>query len=193
MVTRLPSSPPIMPISASKTNPPDRPAGKPTHIIWRARLTSAIAKALQVLGALFLLGWVWGFVSIHGAHKLKGVTPGLRSPPDPHQCRPPSPVIPLSSADTSGPAFIEAAAGLDAVLVERSAQPDIDALSIALVTPSGIVFERHYGVLRANETDLKPDGRRKPDSESLYRIASISKMFAVLELLILRENGLLKW
>ncbi|KAG8904117.1 hypothetical protein FRC01_008863, partial [Tulasnella sp. 417] len=48
-----------------------------------------------------------------------------------------------------------------------------------------------YGVLRANETD--PRKRGKPDEDSLYRIASISKMFNVYEMMILKERGLLNW
>lgn len=76
---------------------------------------------------------------------------------------------------------------LDAFLSERASHPDIDSLSIAVVTPYGTIFERGYGVLKANETvSQKPVSRN-----SIYRIASITKMFTVLETLILRERGVL--
>jgi CubicO group peptidase (beta-lactamase class C family) len=76
---------------------------------------------------------------------------------------------------------------LDAFLSKRVSHPDIDSLSIAVVTPYGMIFERGYGVLKANETvSQKPVSRN-----SIYRIASITKMFTVLETLILREGGVL--
>ncbi|KAF7784072.1 hypothetical protein Agabi119p4_237 [Agaricus bisporus var. burnettii] len=78
---------------------------------------------------------------------------------------------------------------LDAFLSERASHPDIDSLSIAVVTPYGTIFERGYGVLKANETvSQKPVSRH-----SIYRIASITKMFTVLETLILRERGVLNF
>ncbi|KAF8640639.1 hypothetical protein AX17_000296 [Amanita inopinata Kibby_2008] len=76
-------------------------------------------------------------------------------------------------------------------LTSRVNQPDVDSIAVAVVTPASTVFERGYGVLRANETD--PDRRGKVDGDSIYRIASITKMFTVLETLILRERGVLSW
>jgi CubicO group peptidase (beta-lactamase class C family) len=76
---------------------------------------------------------------------------------------------------------------LDAYLSKRVSSSDIDSLSIAVVTPHGTIFEGGYGVLKANETvSQKPVSRN-----SIYRIASITKMFTVLETLILREKGAL--
>ncbi|KAJ7293134.1 beta-lactamase/transpeptidase-like protein [Mycena rebaudengoi] len=91
--------------------------------------------------------------------------------------------------DSAG--LVEAAASLHAFLSKRTQSDDIDSLSIAVVTPNGPVFERGYGALRANETD--PERRGSVTRDSIYRIASISKMFAVLETLILRERGALNW
>ncbi|KAF9454094.1 beta-lactamase/transpeptidase-like protein [Macrolepiota fuliginosa MF-IS2] len=76
---------------------------------------------------------------------------------------------------------------LHAYLSERTSHSDIDSLSIAIVTPSGTVFEHSYGVLKANETVSE----RPISSNSIYRIASITKMFTMLETLILRERGVL--
>lgn len=76
---------------------------------------------------------------------------------------------------------------LHAFISERVSHPDIDSLSIAIVTPAGTLFEQSYGVLRANETASK----RPVSRNSIYRIASITKMFTMLETLILRERGAL--
>ncbi|KAJ7102487.1 beta-lactamase/transpeptidase-like protein [Mycena belliarum] len=92
-------------------------------------------------------------------------------------------------ADT--PVLRTAAASLHEFLSLRTAANDIDSLSIAVVTPDGPIFERGYGVLRANESD--PVKRGSITRDSIYRIASITKMFVVLEALILRERGALNW
>lgn len=76
---------------------------------------------------------------------------------------------------------------LHAFLSERTSHLDIDSLSIAIVTPSGTVYEQSYGILKANET-ISP---RPVTRDSIYRIASITKMFTTLETLILRERGAL--
>lgn len=87
---------------------------------------------------------------------------------------------------TEGP-LAKSSKKLHAYLSERTKHSDIDSLSIAVVTPSGTVFERSYGVLKANETFSE----RPVSRDSIYRIASITKMFTVLETLILRERGAL--
>jgi CubicO group peptidase (beta-lactamase class C family) len=65
----------------------------------------------------------------------------------------------------------------------------LDSLAFAVITPAGPIFERGYGVLRANDTSAKQYPVDKP---SIYRIASISKMFSVFETLLLRERGALE-
>jgi hypothetical protein len=77
---------------------------------------------------------------------------------------------------------------LHGYLSQRTSYVDIDSISMAVVTPTGTVFEHCYGSLKANETFLP--GRRVT-RDSIYRIASITKMFTVLETLILRERGAL--
>lgn len=76
---------------------------------------------------------------------------------------------------------------LHAYFLERTTHPDIDSLSAAVVTPTGPVFEQSYGRLKANETVSK----RPVSRDSIYRIASITKLFTTLETLILRERGVL--
>ncbi|KAJ6504417.1 beta-lactamase/transpeptidase-like protein, partial [Mycena vulgaris] len=89
------------------------------------------------------------------------------------------------------PGLKEAAASLHEFLSIRTADSDIDSLSIAVVTPDGPIFEGGYGILRANESEAEQAGSITRDS--IYRIASITKMFTVLETLILRERGILNW
>ncbi|KAG8960471.1 hypothetical protein FRC00_000266 [Tulasnella sp. 408] len=64
-------------------------------------------------------------------------------------------------------------------------------MSVGIFTPSGPGFSKTYAVLCANKTD--PSKRGKPDEDSLYRIASVSKMFNVYEMMALKEKGLLNW
>jgi CubicO group peptidase (beta-lactamase class C family) len=72
---------------------------------------------------------------------------------------------------------------------KRFAKGDIDSLSVAVVTSGGALFEENYGVIRGNETATSPP----TTSHSQYRIASVSKLFAVMEGLILEQRGALSW
>ncbi|KAJ7110012.1 beta-lactamase/transpeptidase-like protein [Mycena epipterygia] len=91
------------------------------------------------------------------------------------------------------PGLKEAAASLHEFLSMRTAKSDIDSLSISVVTPAGPIFERGYGVLKANESKADSEKLGSVTRDSIYRIASITKMFTVLETLILRERGVLNW
>ena len=113
-------------------------------------------------------------------------------PWDPPTCPAPKPnIFGYHPPRPSNELLMKAAKGLDDWLAKTVSQNDIDSLSIAVVTPAGPIFEKGYGVLRANETEA--EGPKPVDRESIYRIASISKMFAVLETLILRQRGVLNW
>ncbi|KAJ7631169.1 beta-lactamase/transpeptidase-like protein [Roridomyces roridus] len=107
-------------------------------------------------------------------------------------CRAPLPTLfATHPPEPDSPGFEDAALALDALLSARTAASDIDSLSIAVVGPNGPIFERGYGVLRANESETQNSGSVTRDS--IYRIASITKMFTTLETLILRERGALNW
>lgn len=144
--------------------------------------------------ATLAIGWFTGIltVSLHPKNNTFWSWPGSPTPQKPYICHPPLPAV-LRSLTTppTGPQFLTAARTLDAALTLRAALPDMDSISLAVVTPSGPIFSKTYGALRANETD--PRKRGKPDEDSLYRIASISKIFNVYEMMILREKGLLNW
>ncbi|KZT23563.1 beta-lactamase/transpeptidase-like protein [Neolentinus lepideus HHB14362 ss-1] len=105
-------------------------------------------------------------------------------------CRSPLPPFPkdhLSLLDI--PELALASAIADASLRDMVSQLPIDSLVVAVVTSEGPIFERSYGVLKANETD--PSRRGSVDKNSIYRIVSISKLFTTLETLVLRDKGLL--
>ncbi|KZV92302.1 beta-lactamase/transpeptidase-like protein, partial [Exidia glandulosa HHB12029] len=61
----------------------------------------------------------------------------------------------------------------------------------AVVTADGALYEATYGSLRANESD--PALRGTVDRNSVYRLASISKLFAAYETYVLRDRGKLHW
>ncbi|KAJ7619223.1 beta-lactamase/transpeptidase-like protein [Mycena polygramma] len=108
------------------------------------------------------------------------------------RCRAPLPTLFASHPPAPGsPGLEEAGESLHKFLSLRTTAPDIDSLSIAVVTPDGPIFERGYGLLKANES--APDKFGSITRDSIYRIASITKMFTVLETLILREGGILNW
>lgn len=76
---------------------------------------------------------------------------------------------------------------LDQLITKRAAAPDVDSLAFAVVTTSGAIFEKGYGRLKANDNTTT----QAPDSDSIYRLGSISKMFTAFETLLLREKGVL--
>lgn len=71
---------------------------------------------------------------------------------------------------------------------ERFLKRDIDSLSIAVVASNGSLFEQNYGVMRGNETESP-----STTSHSQYRIASVSKLFLVLQGLLMEQRGIISW
>ncbi|KAL5508717.1 hypothetical protein ACEPAG_4802 [Sanghuangporus baumii] len=92
---------------------------------------------------------------------------------------PPSPDHPLIKG---------ASARLDKFLSNRYSIGDIDSLSFAVVTSDGPVFEKNFGVMRGNESNSPAT-----TSHSMYRLASVSKLFTVFEGLLLEQKGALSW
>lgn len=78
---------------------------------------------------------------------------------------------------------------LDKIVRKRVAKDDIDSVVIGIVGPDGLLWSQGYGVARANKTDATDP----PNRHSIYRIASVSKLYATLETFILRERGALTW
>jgi len=107
-------------------------------------------------------------------------------------CAPPKPnVFAYHPPRPSDEMIVKASESLSDWLTKRVSQADIDSIAVSVVTAAGTLYEAGFGVLRANETcNEEPT---PVDGESIYRLASISKMFTVLETLILRERGVLNW
>lgn len=74
---------------------------------------------------------------------------------------------------------------LDQKIEEFRTQNHISAVSYALVSEGQVVYEEHLGI--ANHKTKK-----KPDNQSVYRIASMSKSFASVAILQLRDAGKLR-
>ncbi|EIN11010.1 beta-lactamase/transpeptidase-like protein [Punctularia strigosozonata HHB-11173 SS5] len=110
----------------------------------------------------------------------------LESPPRCSSSLPPELLSNPPSSDT--PAFKHLARRLDQKLARRVAHPDMDSLAVAVVTSSGTVFEGTYGVVRANESS-----NAHVDRDTIYRLASVSKIFTALETWLLVESGKLEW
>ena len=77
---------------------------------------------------------------------------------------------------------------LDYHLAAVFARQSIDSLSVAVVSPGGAIYEKSLGVVRGNETDSE-----LTTSDSVYRIASVAKIFPVFEALLLEQKGALSW
>ncbi|KAG8987010.1 hypothetical protein FRB93_004978 [Tulasnella sp. JGI-2019a] len=161
---------------------------------WRPNLTR-IYVALGVLFQIITIagGALWwnGHITIHAARRRTddiNVWVGTGHRP---VCHPPlPPPVPLSSHDTTSLPFRIAARSLRGFLESEALQNNTDSLTVGVITPAGLIFNQAYGLQRANETH----GSQKPlDLDSLYRIASVSKMFCVLELMILKEGHLVDW
>lgn len=105
-----------------------------------------------------------------------------------YSCRPFLPKLFIETPPSSDHPLIEVASKrLGDYFSDRFSKGDIDSLSVVVVTPGGAIFEENYGVMRGNETASSPP----TTSHSQYRIASVSKLFAVLQGLVLEQRGAL--
>ncbi|KAI0324258.1 beta-lactamase/transpeptidase-like protein [Cubamyces sp. BRFM 1775] len=104
-------------------------------------------------------------------------------------CRPFLPtVFAESPPEPDHPALRKGAQAVDAFFTNRFAKGDIDSLSVAIVTSDGPLYEKNFGTTRGNESNGPPT-----TSHSMYRIASVSKLFTVLEGLVLEQKGIIAW
>ncbi|KAL5499258.1 hypothetical protein ACEPAH_1776 [Sanghuangporus vaninii] len=104
------------------------------------------------------------------------------------QCRAPLPqFIVKNPPPVDHPAFQSAASSLNRALDAWMSRGEIDSIAVSVVTSDTIIYEGYWGVLRANETDESKRGT--VNRHSVYRLASISKLFTAMETLILRDRG----
>ncbi|KAH7884156.1 beta-lactamase/transpeptidase-like protein [Phlebopus sp. FC_14] len=110
--------------------------------------------------------------------------------PNYHPCDAPLPPLLRGNPPTGDhPVLKHAFQRLDAALHRQFELGSIDSLSVAVVSSGGPVFEWFRGPLRANETH--DEKRGAVDRNSVYRLASLSKLATTVETLILRDRGVL--
>ncbi|CDO72016.1 hypothetical protein BN946_scf184943.g51 [Trametes cinnabarina] len=117
--------------------------------------------------------------------------PPAPSQPDAERfsCRPFLPsLFEQTPPSAAHPAIRDGVKAIDEFFSSRFAEGDIDSLSVAVVTSAGALYEQNFGTVRANETDGPPT-----TSDAQYRLASVSKLFTVLEGLVLEQRGALSW
>jgi hypothetical protein len=108
------------------------------------------------------------------------------------QCRPPLPnLFADNPIQADQPEIKTTLQRVDAFVRKSFGASQIDGLAVGIVTSKGAIYEIGMGPLKANETD--PQKRGTIDRNSIFRLASGSKLFVALEALILREKGALQW
>ncbi|KAG8987014.1 hypothetical protein FRB94_002810 [Tulasnella sp. JGI-2019a] len=161
------------------------------------RISFVLGTLLQVLAVTGGALWWNGYISMiirPDAAKNARLFEGHQSSrlhPAP-VCHPPLPAaVTLPQPNQASHLFRVASNRLRIFLELTMLTADIDSLTVGVVTPDGLIFDESFGQLRANETHKGP--KETPDTDSLYRIASISKMFCALELMVLKQRKILDW
>jgi hypothetical protein len=182
-------STPLAPITSQMT--PKGPANgqnAPSCGHNLASLNSWFLKFAVVTGAtLCLLSSQYLDVSLTVQRKTTQTT---SNPLDTH-CKPylPASLTLLQDASRADPSFKERAQLLDHNLRARLSIGDVDNLVVGIVGPTGLLWSKGYGIRRANESEAT----EPPNEHSIYRIASVSKLYATLETFIQRDRGALNW
>jgi CubicO group peptidase (beta-lactamase class C family) len=106
-------------------------------------------------------------------------------------CKPhlPSTLSRVDPLIPSNPDLRHAIKRLDHELNKRAKEDDMDSLVVGIIGPDGLLWSKGYGLANANDTQA----HEPPNEHSIYRIASISKLFTTLETFILRDRGVLNW
>ncbi|KAK6542430.1 hypothetical protein TWF694_006386 [Orbilia ellipsospora] len=112
--------------------------------------------------------------------------------PSPWKCIPPPPQFLLKdSRIASHPGVIAALSDIKSLMEANAKTNPNDAVSVSIVHASkGKIFDFHSGRIRTNESATASPAR--VDGDSIYRIASISKMFVALETLVLGKQARLR-
>lgn len=106
-----------------------------------------------------------------------------------HECTAPFPQFTFKHDLFNEDARIRKAAhDLNEALTARFNEGGLDSVAVAVVTAEGSVYEGFWGVQRANETDKSKQGAI--DRHTVYRLASISKLFTTMETYMLRDRGI---
>ena len=107
------------------------------------------------------------------------------------RCNPylPAQLTLIRGLSPSDPALNQRGHILDYIIRGRTSKDDIDNLTLGIVGPSGLLWSRGYGIREANRSAAT----EPPNEHSIYRIASVSRLYATLETFIQRDRGALNW
>ncbi|KZT52571.1 beta-lactamase/transpeptidase-like protein [Calocera cornea HHB12733] len=113
---------------------------------------------------------------------------------NPRTCHTPLPPLHFPAYPAPHPAdprLIAAARKLTRTLHALLNRPALDSLALALVTAHGSLFEFTHGPLRANESAGGTEPALQVDRDTVYRIASVSKLFTTVQTLVLHQRRIL--
>lgn len=166
---------------------PSCPASNSSHPVMSASRWALVAGIASLLLGSHYSGYIQIFSGYTGSSLVDAES---ESNSERWACRPFLPNVHAQLPPSSSHPAIHAAIGnVDDFFTRRFAEGDIDSLSVAIVTSGGTLYERNFGVMRGNETTTS----LPTHSHSMYRLASVSKLFTALEGLILEEKGIISW
>ncbi|THH27146.1 hypothetical protein EUX98_g7049 [Antrodiella citrinella] len=87
------------------------------------------------------------------------------------------------------PLIVNAGLNLDHHLSRTFANKPIDSLSVAVVSAHGPLYQANFGKVRGNDSGSSEE----TTSETIYRVASVTKLLPVYEALMLERKGALSW
>ncbi|KZW04275.1 beta-lactamase/transpeptidase-like protein [Exidia glandulosa HHB12029] len=110
------------------------------------------------------------------------------APPTKPVCSPPSPPLFAANPPAVSDSRIASASSQFRDFLQQALNNDtsVDSYAVAVVSSTGTILEATFGKLKANETNPGQVTR-----DSLYRVASLSKLFATVEVLQLRQKNAL--
>ena len=105
-------------------------------------------------------------------------------------CKPPLPNILLQQFPPSvdDEALKPLLVKLQSAAATYATTASVDSVTIGVVGPQGLLWSGGFGKARANGTDDTP-----PNENTVYRIGSVSKLFAAMEGFVLQNKGYLNW
>jgi hypothetical protein len=105
-------------------------------------------------------------------------------------CKPPLPSFLLQkNPPTADHGTLQPLLGhLENTASSAASSQGVDSVIVGVIGPQGLIWSKGFGTAKANGTDTAP-----PDKHTIYRIASVSKVFASMEGHVLSEKGAINW
>jgi CubicO group peptidase (beta-lactamase class C family) len=107
-----------------------------------------------------------------------------------HTCKPflPSNLLQIHPPSSSDPSFSLPIRQFELQVSIRASMTATDSITVGIVSSNGLIWSKGFGRARANGTEITP-----PNEHTIYRMASVSKLFATMETFILRDRGIINW